>query len=166
MFFMLHDDPLYVDRVCADEPTLSAVLWMRTGSSTKLHLEFHAKQTQLRGVAHVHHCLVRVAREHNLRTLKERVLQLRHTLARFPCLETLVIETPNREDFGDAQAIEPLVEELQAALSANVQHRTCDDAHKVAMQARKATGRSVHGHAELVSPFWLLNEHGWLWKLW
>ena len=142
----------------------TGVIWMRTSFAT-LHLELHAKQTRHPAVAHVYHCVVRMGCDRHLLALKDTLLKLGDTFSRFPCLETIVIETSSRDDFGDTQVVQPLVEALHTAARVDVQHRTSDEAHLSSLQAKKES-RSAANSDKLLSPLWCLEEHAWLWNLW
>ena len=82
------------------------------------------------------------------------------TLAQFTYLETVVLETSHRFNIDKVPS---LLELLHDTCGADVQHRTCEDAHKLALQAKKSPSRSTGGG--LLSLFWCLEERGWqLWR--
>ena len=77
------------------------------------------------------------------------------TLAQFTLLDSVVLETSHRFDIDKVPS---LVELLRNTCRADVQHRTSDDAHKLALQAKKSPSCFTGGG--LLSPFWCL----WLWR--
>ena len=96
-----------------------------------------------------------------MQALTNRMPTLGDALAQFAHLETIVLETCYRLGVDDAQA---LLKSLRKACRVEVQHRTCEEAHQVALQAKKSPDRSVG--AGLLSPFWCLKEHGAKWRSW
>ena len=127
-------------------------------------IEFHSRQDDPHhsGAARVHVCLLRVRYE-TVRELKKTgsLKALGETLAQFAYLETVVLETGHRFDIDK---VPPLLELLRNTCGAGVQHRTCDDAHKLALRAKNSPSRST-GEG-LLSPFWCLERHVELWDDW
>ena len=86
---------------------------------------------------------------------------LGETLAQFAYLETVVLETSHQFDIDKVPS---LVELLRNTCRADVQHRTSDDAHKLALQAKKSLSCSTGGG--VLSPFWFLEKHERRWDYW
>ena len=127
-------------------------------------VEFHADQYDTRQrFARVHHCLLRVRDRRDVQALTQSEVgtALRDSFAQFAHLESLVVET------GHALVSDPDVESLLDLLSAsstsNVQHRTSDEAHALALEAKSTTLPSSAG---LLSPFWCAPEYASKWKIW
>lgn len=122
----------------------------------QLHFEFHASQDKWQHLdaACIHHCLLRVFDRNGAQALAGDVTKIGNSLAQFTYLETVVLETGNRLEMDDVQS---LIEALRKVITAEVQHRTCDEAHKLALQAKKSPSRPIT--AGLLSPFWCLQEH-------
>ena len=78
---------------------------------------------------------------------------LGETLAQFAYLETVVLETGH---WFDIDKVPSLLELLRNTCGADVQHRTFEGAHKLALQAKKSPSRSTGWG--LLSPFWCLEE--------
>ena len=118
----------------------------------ELYIEFHSRQVDPHhsGAARVHACLLRVLDYDTVQNLEETggLKALGETLAQFAYLETVVLETSHRFDIDE---MPPLLELLRETCGANVQHRTCEDAHKLALQVKKSPSHSTGG---LLSPFW------------
>ena len=135
-----------------------------------LHIEFHSRQDDPHhsGAARVHACLLRVSGYESgyetVQKLEETggLKALGETLAQFMLLETVVLETSYGFDIGIE--VPPLLESLRDTCWANVQHRTCEDAHKLALQAKKSPSCSTGGG--LLSPFWCLKDDVWRWDNW
>ena len=119
-----------------------------------LHIEFHSRQGDPHhsGAARVHACLLRVQWYEQLEKAGD-LKALGETLAQFMFLETVVLETSDQFDIDEVPS---LLEWLRNTCRADVQHRTCDEAHKVALQAKKSPSRSTGG--QLLSPFWCLKH--------
>ena len=113
------------------------------------------------GAARVHACLLRVWKYETVPELEKAgsLKALGETLVQFAYLETVVLET--RHQF-DIDKVPSLLELLRNTFRADVQHRTCNDAHKLALQAKKSPSRFTGGG--LLSPFWCLKEHVWRWS--
>ena len=132
----------------------------------ELYIEFHSRQVDPHhsGAARVHACLLRVVRNYvtgeNLEST-ESLKAIGETLVQFTYLETVVLETGHRFDIDKVPS---LLESLRNTCGADVQHRTCDDAHKLALQAKKSPSRSTG--AGLLSPFWCLKKLWWRWDNW
>ena len=119
-----------------------------------LHIEFHSRQhdSHHSGAAReVHACLLRVWQYETVQKLEETggLKALGETLAQFAYLETVVLETSHEFDIDEVPS---LLESLRSTCRADVQHRTCEDAHKLALQAKDSPSRSTGGG--LLSPFW------------
>ena len=130
-----------------------------------LHIEFHSRQgdSHHSGAARVHACLLRVWQYATVLELEKAgsLKALGETLAQFAYLETVVLET--RHQF-DIDKVPSLLESLRNTRGADVQHQTCDDAHKLALQAKKSPSRSTGGG--LLSPFWCLGRYRYNWDMW
>ena len=91
-------------------------------------------------------------------TLKSWAL-LGDTLNQFPCLETVVVESHHKLEEAPIQS---LLGSLRKVCKANVevQHRTCDEAHKIAVQAKEDS--TIAG---LLSPYWCqdMSHNGVTW---
>ena len=86
---------------------------------------------------------------------------LGETLAQFAYLETVILET---SDLFDIDTVPSLLESLRNTCGADVQHRICEDAHELALQAKKSPSRSIGGG--LLAPFWCLDKHVRYWSGW
>ena len=130
-----------------------------------LHIEFHSRQGDPHhsGAARVHACLLRVWQYETVQELEGTggLKALGETLAQFAYLETVVLETGH---LFDNDKVPLLLELLRDICGADVQHRTCDDAHKLALQAKNSPSRSTGGG--LLSPFWCLKKHVLRWDEW
>lgn len=82
-------------------------------------------------------------------TLTKGLTAIGNTFTRFAYLETIVLETSHKLAIGDSNS---LIEALQKASRADVQHRSFEEGHKLALQAKKGTARSPD--MGLLSPFW------------
>ena len=81
------------------------------------------------------------------------------TLVRFAHLESVVLETSSMLSADETQG---LLNALREASGVEVQHRTCDQAHKLALEAKKNSAHFVS--AAPLSPFWCLERYalsGW-----
>ena len=126
----------------------------------RIQAEFHASQDASLhpGAARIHHCLLRlrnVVDAHGWTDTLETIGRVLHELA---YLETVVLETGSQTKTG---VIQPLLESLHKASGVEVQHRTHESAHKLALQAGKDP--SCPTGAGLLSPFWYLKEHASRW---
>lgn len=131
--------------------------------SKSVHIEFHASQRDPRhsGAACIHHCLLRVQSSDDVPVLAEGLTTIGDAFAHFAYLETIVLET-GRELGTDS--VQSLTKVLRKGSMAEVRHRTCDEAHKLALQAKKSPSRCTS--AELLSTFWCLREYNWQWNEW
>ena len=131
---------------------------------SSLHIEFHSRQhdSHHSGAARVHACLLRVWQYETVQKLEETggLKTLGETLAQFAYLETVVLETGSSP--FDIDKVPSMLESLRNTCGAHVQHRTCDSAHKLALQAKESPSRSTGGG--LLSPFWC--GHVGAWKNW
>ena len=127
-----------------------------------LHIEFHSRQGDPHhsGAARVHACLLRVQWYEQLEKAGD-LKALCETLAQFTLLDSVVLETSSRFDIDKVPS---LVELLRNTCRADVQHRTSDDAHKLALQAKKSLSRPTGGG--VLSPFWFLEKHERRWDYW
>ena len=129
-----------------------------------LDIEFHSRQGDPHhsGAARIHACLLRVRDYETVLNLEktESLKALGETLAQIAYLETVVLETGR---WFDINKVPSLLESLRDTCGADVQHRTCDDAHKLALEAKKCPSHSTGGR--LLSPFWCsdseFDEYGW-----
>ena len=128
-----------------------------------LHIEFHLRQDDSHhsGVARIHACLLRVRTYETARELEKSLVAVGETLAQLTLLETVVLETSQEVD---VERLPSLLESLRKTCRAEVQHRTCDEAHKLALQAKNSPSRSTGGG--LLSPFWCLEKHVYTWDVW
>lgn len=132
---------------------------MHIGIVSLLHVEFHASQddTQHSGAARIHHCLLRAQDSNDVQVLTNGLTTIGDTFTHFAYLETVVLEIGYELELDDVQS---LAEALRKACGAGVtvRYRTCEEAHKLALQAKKSpSSRSTS--AGLLSPFWCLQEH-------
>ena len=127
----------------------------------RIDVEFYARQEKNRhrpsSSARVCHCLLRVHDQAHLEILTTVLPQLTSALVGFSFLETVVFETG--AECGDG--IQPVLDALRPTVGAEVQHRTCDDAHKVALQVKKGTARVLEMGP--LSPIWY-NDWDMRWK--
>lgn len=130
-----------------------------------LIIEFHASQDAWRqpGAACIHHCLLRIKREHGpgSELYPKGLKSFSDILARFAYLETVVIETVDGFETDDVQ---PLIEALRKFSMVEVQCRTFDGAHKLALEAKKNPSHSTS--TGLLSPFWCLQRDTDEWDRW
>ena len=89
------------------------------------------------------------------------MLELSDSFSRLTWLDTVVLETGR--DLG-AKDVQWLFEALFLGCWVPVYHRTCDDAHRIALHAKN--GSSGSADAGLLSPFWCFEEHAWRWSHW
>lgn len=134
-----------------------------SGQGPSLHVEFHASQDDSLhfGAARIHHCLLRVHDSDNVQALTEGLSTIGDAFTTLAFLETVVLETDRTLETDHVQ---PLLEALRKVCGVDVQHRTCDETHKLALQAKKSPSRSTG--AGLLSPFWCLHEHVDYWEDW
>ena len=124
-----------------------------------LFVEFHARQDdpQRLGASRVHHCLLRTESNFDTETLLKNSQSLADILNRFRFLETVVFEAGARLE---ATTVQSLLEALRKACRVEVQHRTYDEGHKLALQAKKSSSWS--SDMGLLSPFWCRDICGWV----
>ena len=117
----------------------------------RLHVEFYTTQDNSLHprAARIHHCLLRVFNSDSAQALTKGLTTIGNTFTRFAYLETIVLETSHKLAIGD---IDSLIEALQKASRADVQHRSFEEGHKLALQAKMGTARSPD--TGLLSPFW------------
>lgn len=115
--------------------------------------------SQYSGAARIHHCLLRVTRGKFEEALIEGLAAL---FARLAYLKTIVLET-SHSSWGDHD-VQSVTEALRKVCKAEVEHRTCEEAHKLALQAKKNSARPPG--AALLSPFWCLQTHADSWRAW
>ena len=123
-------------------------------------VEFHAIQDgpSHPDTARIHHCLLRVGSNADLTEVTQHLALLGDTLTQFTYLETIVVETGHGVESADIQFN---LEALRKISGAEVRHRTCDDAHKVALQVKKGTARVLE--IGPLSPIWY-NDWDMRWK--
>lgn len=92
--------------------------------------------------------------------LTEALPKLGDIFVQFANLETVILETGYGLEMDDVQS---LVEVLREMSTAQVQHRTGDEAHKLALRAKKSSSLPTRG---VLSPFWCLQEHVDYWEYW
>ena len=126
-------------------------------------VEFHTSQddSQRPRAARIHHCLLRVQKIEDMQALTKNLTTISDTLSQFVHLETIVLETGHELKIDNVQL---LIDALRKVSRVEVQHRTCDDGHKLALQVKKSPARSMS--AELLSPLWCLKEYTWRWDDW
>ena len=74
-------------------------------------------------------------------------------------LQTVTLET---SDELKSDPVQVLLESLRSTCRVPVRHRTCGEAHKVALQAKQSPSRS--GGAGPLSPFWCLEREAPVWS--
>ena len=118
----------------------------------------HASQdnSQHSGAARIHHCLLRVTYSEAVQKLIKGLQSTGDIFVHFAHLETVVLETGHKLKSDDVQL---LTEALRKVCRAEVRHRTCDEAHKLALDAKK--GAAYSPGAGLLSPFWCLGDNWW-----
>lgn len=124
------------------------------------HVEFYMSRDNLllSGAAPIRHCLLRVQSEEEP-LLIEFLTTIADVFTQFAYLETVVIETgPGVYD------VQILTDSLRKVNRVVVQHRTTDDGHKLALQAKNSPSCSTS--AGLLSPFWCLQEDAENWEDW
>ena len=129
--------------------TCEGVGWIQYGS--EVHVEFHATQAHL-GPARIVHLRIRT----NAPTTWS--LATGPQLSDFSALQSLVLESG--PDAGDVQ---PLVKALLAAGAADVQYRSCREAHDLYLREFRDTQSVRDKH---LSPFWHREEYRGLWDPW
>ena len=139
----------------------TGVCWIEIDDD--LQIEFHSRQdgTQSSGTARIYACLLRVLSDGGRKDLEKNSRALGEALASLTFLDVIVLETGNRINDGEVSS---LLGSLREACRVEVQHRTCDEAHQLALQAKKSHSRSAGGG--LVSPFWCLEKHAYAWHRW
>lgn len=128
-----------------------------------LQVEFHANQVDWRhpGVARIHHCLLRVDNT-DTDDLKKGLTTIGNTFLSFAYLETVVLETGYEVDAEDVQSLMEALRKVCGGVE--LQHRTADQAHKLALQAKKSSSHSASGG--LLSPYWCLEAYVQEWSNW
>ena len=137
-----------------------ASVCMRSVSEIVPVIEFHASKDAWRhpGTASIHRCLLRIKGDGpglNRKGLKPPFSDI---LACFTYLETVVVETGRGFWTGDVQSV---IVALHKGSGVEVQHRTSDEALKLALQAKKSPSRSTS--AGPLSPLWCLQRSTELW---
>ena len=132
-----------------------------TGS---LHVEFHANQRKasqhrVQAAAHIRHCLLRLEGPDDVQILSDAQPKLCEYFWQFSQLETIMIETTtSRHQFNlEEEKIQSLLDHLRETSRAAIRQRTCEGAHRNALQARAS--RSGRPLDSILSPFWCLEEH-------
>ena len=120
-----------------------------------LQIEFHSRQagTQSSGTARIHACLLRVLSDGGKDRLEKDSRALGEALALLTFLEVVVLETSHWINNDDVSS---LLGWLRNGCSVGVQHRTCNEAHKLALQAKKSPSPLTGGG--LLSPFWCSDQ--------
>ena len=128
------------------------------GSS--FHVEFHASQDN---AGHIRHCLLRVYDHNGARALTDDLITIGDTFTHFTHLQVVVLETSHELQAND---VESSIERLRRVCRPEVvvQHRTCNDAHKLALEVKERASRSAN--AGPLSPFWCLQESAKDWDKW
>ena len=123
------------------------------------HVEFHltSSSPDQSGPAYINAVLIRVRDTHT--TLERSLSDLGGLLALSPPHTSLVLETGKHVDSADVQS---LLDILSGAGGVAVQHRTCDDAHRLAHRAEPTGERAAA--VEVLSPFWCSREHASSWE--
>ena len=128
-------------------------------------VEFHSRQdyTQSPGTVRIHACLLRFPGHGTMKELEKISMALGETLASLTSLEIIVLETGDQINDDEVSS---LLGSLRNICRVEVQHRTCDEGHKLALQAKKSPSCSTGG--ELLSPFWCLTKQGTMdtWNWW
>ena len=134
---------------------------------TTVQIEFHViNGVPLHsGAAYVHHCLLRVWTNKDLQDLMEESTILSGLLGQLSHLETLTLETGDIPGSNSDNAMS-LFEVLRKVCAVEVRHRTCDEAHKLALRAKNSKGAFRSTGAELLSPLWCMQAHSWKWNSW
>ena len=128
-----------------------------------LQVEFHVSQDDSLhlGAARIHHCLLHLHDSDDVRALRGDLTAIGDLFSHFAYLETVVLEIGHELETDNVQ---PLIEALRKVCRADVRHRTSEEAHELALQAKKSPSRSFS--AVLLSPFWCLQEHVHWWEHW
>ena len=136
--------------------TPTGVISARGGAAH--YIEFHLRQDDPPRAAHVHACLLRINDRDIFWDLQTRIATLVDTVARLAHLDKVVLETGRRVSL--CSKIQALLEMLRntCRVTVLVELRTCDEAHKIALQAKKSPRSTGE---DLLSPFWCLQEHQW-----
>ena len=109
------------------------------------------------GAARIHHCLLRVCGNSDMKALTKGLTTIGNTFAHFAHLETIVLEIGYRLWTYNVQS---LIEALRKVSRVEVQHRTSDEGHKLALQAKKT--RSHSKSTGLLSPFWCWEQDSYV----
>lgn len=131
-----------------------------------VHVEFwHASQgdSQHLGAAGIHQYLLRTYDSVSGVALVKDLTVLFADLAH---LETVVLKTGDHCGQVQTHNIQSMIEALRKACRAEItiEHRTCEDALTLALQAKKSTARPPG--APLLSPFWCLPTRDESWERW
>lgn len=140
---------------------LTGVALLRDEALSPLEVEFHVSQdnSQRSGAARIHHCLLRVLSNDVAQRLMKGFQSTGDTFVHFAYLETVVLETSYKLKIDDIQS---LTEVLRRVCRAEVQHRTFEEGHTLALHVKK--GGADSSRAGILSPFWCL-DRGW-WHEW
>ena len=95
--------------------------------------------SQHSGAARIHHCLLRVPDAEVAQKLTKGLQSNSDIFAHFAYLETVVLETGYKFKIEDVQS---LTEALRKVCRAEVRHRTCEEALKLALDAKKGAAYS------------------------
>ena len=129
-----------------------------------LHVEFHSRQDspQHTGAVRIHTCLLRVLDSARVWKFEHNLSALGDTLSKLTALQSVVLETSHYVNVDDVTL---MLQSLRDTCRVEVQHRTCDDAHKLALQIKKSPFRT-RGEG-LLSPYWCLPGHAqFMWAIW
>ena len=139
-----------------------ASVYMSSGPEDAPVIEFHARQISRRhsGAARVHHCLLRIKSDSPGLYPKGLKPPFGNIISRFAYLETVVVETGRGFETDDVQSLIEALHDSEGG-GVEVQHRTSDEAHKLALQAKKSPSRSMGA-----SPFWCLQWNTDEWDKW
>lgn len=128
-------------------------------SGSTFYVEFHNSQHS----GYIHHCLLRVYDNSGAQALTKDLTTLGDTFVHFSHLETVVLETSHELKPDDVESSTKRLRDV-CRPEVVVQHRTCDDGHKLALEAKESASRSTN--AGLLSPFWCLRESVKDWDKW
>ena len=102
----------------------------------------------------VRHCLLRVRHNSDVQALMKGLHPRGGTPTHLAHVETIILETGA---LVAANTIPPMIAALREGSMAEVRHTTCDEAHKLALQAKKQPSCSTA--TEFVSPSWCFQRH-------
>ena len=106
------------------------------------HVELHLKRDEPRrsGAARIHHLLLRARDDSDARALLEGLKMLGDSFAQdLADLQTVTLET---SDELKSDRVQVLLELLRTTCRVPVRHRRCEEAHKVALEAKQSTFRT------------------------